>query len=188
VREVQVALARHRSYLTEIYRSFARGDIMSADTSDSLDVKEFGDILKAAKLIDRELTLLKACHIFIMANYEEESGVWDEWDWEMELDEFLEAMLRIADIKSLPAAAAPAEATFSALQSMADEPHSPVRQVSQNLDRRKSVSVSTARASMQPRRSVSVAQSSVKGEELASKLESLMVYIRSRLKKHLVAT
>ncbi len=43
--------------------------------------------------------------VFILANYEEETGGWAEWDWEMQLDEFLEAVLRVADMKTLPASA-----------------------------------------------------------------------------------
>ncbi len=66
-----------------------------------ISVKGFFGTLEAGSLLDSRLSVARASEIFMQANYEDEDlRSWRDWDWEMELHEFAEAIARVAVVRS----------------------------------------------------------------------------------------
>ena len=54
----------------------------------SMNIREFFVMLRDTELIDACVTVVRASHIFMMANFEDEDQGWEDWDWEATYEEF----------------------------------------------------------------------------------------------------
>ena len=97
--QIQMLFRNNDERLRRVFMWAARRDCGPGGSAHSIDIKEFGMLLRSGKVIDQMFTNVRVCHVFIQANYEEDGGDWQDWDWEMEFSEFLEALARIAVLK-----------------------------------------------------------------------------------------
>jgi hypothetical protein len=86
---IQAALSRFSDELHKVYA-------VTAMPKKFITMNDFFSLIGDAGLIDSKLTLQTLGEIFMLSNFEEEDmDGWDDWEWNMEYDELVEALLRI---------------------------------------------------------------------------------------------
>jgi hypothetical protein len=87
-----------RTLLRPLSDLFERVSMLDEDDryhSKSMNVKEFFLLLKQADILDDSVTVVRASHIFMLANYEEDDQSWRDWDWDLNFEEFQDVLVRV---------------------------------------------------------------------------------------------
>ena len=92
VQEVLRTVARP---LSDLFERVSMLDKDDRGGRKSMNVKEFFLLLKQAEILDDSVTVVRASHIFMLANYEEDDLSWRDWDWDLNFEEFLDVLVRI---------------------------------------------------------------------------------------------
>jgi len=88
--------------LRKIFTKYAEAD--KADLKQStMNLKELYALMKDCNQMDSKFSISKLATAFIAANSCSEvgdNGTWNDWDWELEYEEYVEAIVRIVDMKT----------------------------------------------------------------------------------------
>ena len=88
--------------LKKVFEKYAEADKGDGKRS-TMSLKELYVLMKDANSMDAKFSIPKLAVAFIAANACSEAGddgTWDEWDWELGYEEFVECVVRVVDIKT----------------------------------------------------------------------------------------
>jgi hypothetical protein len=91
---VQQVFKQVHDALMHVYVHTSKLDT-TAGKLQTMNIREFFVMLRDTELIDACVTIVRASHIFMMANFEDEDNGWNDWDWEASFEEFQDALVRI---------------------------------------------------------------------------------------------
>ena len=74
----------------------ASGEFVDFRRRHTVSMAEFFAFLRRQDLITAKLTVAKSVNIFMASSFTEGPDTWEEWKWEMQYDQFLEALCRLA--------------------------------------------------------------------------------------------
>jgi hypothetical protein len=99
---VRAALDAYGRPLHELFKivafgyTNASGEFVDFRRRHTVSMAEFFAFLRRQDLITAKLTVAKSVNIFMASSFTEGPDTWEEWKWEMQYDQFLEALCRLA--------------------------------------------------------------------------------------------
>ena len=101
---VAKVVKKHTKKLKQIFGKYSEADKMDGPQGmETMSLKELYAMMKDCAQMDSKFGIPKLASAFITANSVNEQGddgTWNEWDWELDYEEFLEVIVRIVDMKT----------------------------------------------------------------------------------------
>jgi len=108
--EVAKVIKKHKAAILRVYRAYAEEDV--SDERSTMNLRELFQMAKDLKQMDAKFGISKLATAFCGANAAMSSGddgTWDDWDWELDYEEFEEILVRITVMKTKTAEGALAD-------------------------------------------------------------------------------
>lgn len=102
ISDVQKVLKKQGPLLVKVYQKYCSQD-RTDDKLATMNLKELFQLMKDCQQMDTKFSISKLASAFIAANACAEAGddgTWNDWDWELSFEEFIEALVRIVDMKT----------------------------------------------------------------------------------------
>mmetsp|Transcript_49989 Transcript_49989/g.118947 ORF Transcript_49989/g.118947 Transcript_49989/m.118947 type:complete len:222 (+) Transcript_49989:3-668(+) len=98
---VAKVVKKHLPIILRVYRAYAEEDI--SDAKSTMNLRELFQLVKDLKQMDSKFGISKLATAFCGANAAMatgDDGTWEDWDWELDYEEFQEILVRITDMKT----------------------------------------------------------------------------------------
>ncbi|EKX47529.1 hypothetical protein GUITHDRAFT_152017 [Guillardia theta CCMP2712] len=107
--EIQKVFKKRSAQIRRVFLSYSQEDTEDLEDGkdETMNLKELYQFMKDSQQMDSKFGISKLASCFVTANSVVagsssggDDGTWNDWDWELEYDEFLEVIVRIVDLKT----------------------------------------------------------------------------------------